>query len=234
MADTLPESVRDQLDRLTEPERRRLVRIVADCLDHAEAVHRLRAVNPDPTRLETWASEVASAVRRLCSSLNRLDNLVDVPPALRAIVAEPPSAAAAGYRDPGAVDAWNAAAADRIKCARRDLRLLRDAAARSKQRKRRRSPPREPVPLTRAQTEACKLFADYEGNMTAAAKAAGKSRQRITALYNTAMKKLGIGATKKKPQTKPLPTDSRKQVDVDADGTPTRHRRRVKPPTDGD
>jgi hypothetical protein len=78
--------------------------------------------------------------------------------------------------------------------------------------KRRRARVRKPTPLTSKQTEAMQLIGEYKGNISAAAKAAGKSRTAMTKLYAKATKKLGRKAVKH--FTKSLPTDRRGQVMV--------------------
>lgn len=67
--------------------------------------------------------------------------------------------------------------------------------------------------LTPEQAEAMHLIGEHKGNVTTAAKAAGKTRQAMQKLYGKALIKLGKAAVKK-PQTKPLRTDQRGQDDV--------------------
>jgi hypothetical protein len=83
----------------------------------------------------------------------------------------------------------------------------------AKPRKRRRTPERGPRPLTPAQAEAVHLVGEHKGNVTAAAKAAGKSRQVMKRQYEAAMKKLAKTGVKN-PHTVPLPHDRRGQADV--------------------
>jgi hypothetical protein len=82
----------------------------------------------------------------------------------------------------------------------------------TRQRRRRRTSPRKPWPLTEEQTEAYHLVTEHKGNVTAAAKVAGKSRQAMRKLYKKAMKKLGQKAVKH--GTQALPTDRRGQCTV--------------------
>jgi predicted DNA-binding protein (UPF0251 family) len=81
-------------------------------------------------------------------------------------------------------------------------------------RKRRRARPRKPAPLTPEQVEAVLLVGEHKGNFTAAAKAAGKSRQAMQKLFNKANKKLGKKIVEKVAKTQRLPTDQRGQVNV--------------------
>jgi predicted DNA-binding protein (UPF0251 family) len=94
--------------------------------------------------------------------------------------------------------------------------IARLDGAKAGKRKRRRTPPRDAVPLTPEQVEALQLLADHKGNYTAAAKAAGISRPALTKRYKKAMKKLPRSAAvaKKKPTTRPLPLDRRGQVNI--------------------
>ena len=80
-------------------------------------------------------------------------------------------------------------------------------------RKRRRQANRKIVPLTAEQTEAMSLVGEHKGDVTAAAKAAGKSRQAMKKLYDKANRKLGKKAMPK-PKTQPLPMDQRGQANV--------------------
>jgi hypothetical protein len=83
--------------------------------------------------------------------------------------------------------------------------------------KRRRTRQPRVVPLTPNQTEAAYLVGEHKGDVTAAARAAGKSRQAMDKLYKKALKKLGQSANRaKKPKTQALPEDSRGQVKVAA------------------
>jgi hypothetical protein len=82
-------------------------------------------------------------------------------------------------------------------------------------RKRRRQPPRQPPPLTPEQVEAMQLVGEHKGNITAAAKQAGKSRQAMVKLYKKACQKIGQKAPKaERVQTRQLPKDRRGQVAV--------------------
>jgi hypothetical protein len=150
-------------------------------------------------------------------SLKQLAALVSVPPSLPALIAEGPTAATAGCA--AAPDRWEARAADLATLGQQALVVLRDAAAVPAQRKRRRCPPRNPTRLTAEQTEAVQLVGEHKGNITAAARAAGKSRQAMKKLYDKAMKKLGAAGVKN-PRTKALPTDRRGQIDVSDDKAP--------------
>jgi hypothetical protein len=84
-----------------------------------------------------------------------------------------------------------------------------------RERKRRRTTPRGPTPLTGAQVEAVHLVGEHKGNVSAAAKAAGKSRQAMQKLYDKGLKKLGqAGAKGAAKMVQTLPADRRGQVDV--------------------
>jgi hypothetical protein len=78
--------------------------------------------------------------------------------------------------------------------------------------KRRRGATRKPTPLTEKQTEALYLVEDHKGNISAAARAAGKSYQVMQRLYEKALRKLGRTATRT--LTQRLPTDRRGQVNL--------------------
>jgi hypothetical protein len=56
------------------------------------------------------------------------------------------------------------------------------------------------------------LIAEHKGNITAAAKAAGKSRTAMGKLYKKATAKLGKQAVEKARKTQPLPTGKRGEV----------------------
>lgn len=97
------------------------------------------------------------------------------------------------------------------RSARAIHRLLEESSAP----KRRRGSTRKPTPLSPEQIEAVELVAEHKGNFTAAAKAAGKSRQAVGKLYRKATKKLGkLRVSKIK--GKGLPHDQRGQVAVAA------------------
>jgi predicted DNA-binding protein (UPF0251 family) len=90
--------------------------------------------------------------------------------------------------------------------------------------RRRRVSPRKAVPLTGKQSEAMHLVGEHKGNITRAAKAAGKSRQAMKKLYEAACKKLGRAAHPS-PKTRRLETDARGQ-ETDGRGQESdRHRR---------
>jgi hypothetical protein len=96
-----------------------------------------------------------------------------------------------------------------------DLRQLAAPTRSDKRRRRskhRRSPPKKPRPLTEKQTEAMQLVGEHKGDITAAARAAGKSRQAMAKLYQKACAKLGQSVREKAPQTRRLPTDRRGQI----------------------
>jgi DNA-binding CsgD family transcriptional regulator len=95
----------------------------------------------------------------------------------------------------------------------------------SPQRRRRRAAQRKPPQLTDAQMEAAQLVGEHKGNITAAAKAAGKTRQALGKLYRKAMEKLGKQAVPPKPKTQRLATDSRGQ-ETDGRGD-DRHRKPI-------
>jgi predicted DNA-binding protein (UPF0251 family) len=80
-----------------------------------------------------------------------------------------------------------------------------------RKRRRRASAPRL-VPLTNKQLEAVHLVGEHKGNVSAAARAVGISRQTMNRRYDKAMKKLGRKAVKHR--TKQLPTDRRGQINV--------------------
>jgi hypothetical protein len=77
--------------------------------------------------------------------------------------------------------------------------------------KRRRVTARKPTPLTAKQTEAIQLVGENKGNVSAAARAAGKSRQAMQKLYEKGMRKLGRSAAPLKRKTEQLPIDKRGQ-----------------------
>jgi hypothetical protein len=83
-------------------------------------------------------------------------------------------------------------------------------------RKRRRQSEPRIVPLTPAQTEAVHLVGEHKGNITAAARAAGRTRQRMGVLYKAAMKKMGKSAVRERKKTRALPTDRRGQERVES------------------
>jgi hypothetical protein len=74
--------------------------------------------------------------------------------------------------------------------------------------------PRKPTPLTAEQAEAVQLVGEHKGNVSAAAKAAGKSGQAMMKLYGKAMKKLGQAARVFKAKTGDLPLDRHGQVNL--------------------
>jgi hypothetical protein len=82
-----------------------------------------------------------------------------------------------------------------------------------KQRKRRRQTQKKERPLTAAQAQAMHIVGEHKGNIAAAAKAVGISRQAMDKRYKGAIKKLGRSATPK-PKTQALPTDHRGQVNI--------------------
>lgn len=84
----------------------------------------------------------------------------------------------------------------------------------AKSKKRRRAP--SPRPLTPKEAEAVHLVGEHKGNVTAAALAAGKSRQVMQRQYDKAMKKLGKKAMPTA-KTVPLPTDRRGQPNLSED-----------------
>jgi predicted DNA-binding protein (UPF0251 family) len=67
--------------------------------------------------------------------------------------------------------------------------------------------------VTAKQTEALRLYAEHQGNVTAAAKAAGTSRQALQRRLDRANKKLGRNAIKALKTTR-LPEDRRGQPTV--------------------
>jgi predicted DNA-binding protein (UPF0251 family) len=88
------------------------------------------------------------------------------------------------------------------------------AAPQVQQKRRRRLPPRAITPLTPEQTEAMQLVGEHKGDLSAAARAAGKSRQAMAKLYQKALRKLGVKASAK-PKTQRLPHDRRGQAMVE-------------------
>jgi hypothetical protein len=102
-------------------------------------------------------------------------------------------------------------------CKAEDERSKPAESKRTSQRKRRRQPRREPIPLTEKQAEAVHLISEHKGDFAAAGKAAGKSRQAMAKLYKKAMKKLGRSAGPfNSPKTRRLPTDFRGQATLPA------------------
>jgi hypothetical protein len=81
--------------------------------------------------------------------------------------------------------------------------------------RRRRKAARAPTPLTPQQTEAVQLVGEHGGNVSAAARAAGKSPAAMRKLYQKAMRKLGMKAPTHK--TAALPLDRRGQPNVSED-----------------
>jgi hypothetical protein len=88
-------------------------------------------------------------------------------------------------------------------------------AAPLRRRKRRRATAWKDRPLTPAQVEAMSLVGEHKGNVAAAARAAGKSHQAMSKLYNKALKKLGQKAPPKA-KTRRLPRDERGQETVES------------------
>jgi hypothetical protein len=85
----------------------------------------------------------------------------------------------------------------------------------SQTRKRRRLPPKTITPLSEKQIEALQLVAANNGSITAAARAAGKSRQAMGKLYKKGNAKIA-SKTPLKPKTQRLPQDRRGQANVPA------------------
>lgn len=79
--------------------------------------------------------------------------------------------------------------------------------------KRRRKPGPRQTPLTTMQLEAFELVAQHKGNRTAAANAAGKTRQVLDRQYKKALEKLAKGGITK-PKMQSLSEDSRGQVAI--------------------
>jgi hypothetical protein len=132
--------------------------------------------------------------------------------------------------DPGTLDAFTAAVTARVEAAiaaaggntaptvappaGNETAAAKDA--KRQQRRRRRQAPRQAHPVTWKQTEALQLVGEHKGNITAAAKQAGKSRVAMSKLYNKALCKLGEKAPKaQKVKTQRLPHDRRGQVAVE-------------------
>jgi hypothetical protein len=80
-------------------------------------------------------------------------------------------------------------------------------------RKRRRQSQPTTTPLTAGQTEALQLVGEHKGNVTAAALAAGKTRQAMKKLYDKALAKLGK-RNADKIKTRALPVNARGQQDA--------------------
>ena len=69
--------------------------------------------------------------------------------------------------------------------------------------------------LAANETEAMQIVGEHKGNITAAAKQAGKSRQAMGRTYQNACRKLGISAARHSDLTaRPLPSDRRGQVSL--------------------
>ncbi len=106
-----------------------------------------------------------------------------------------------------------------LESAAADLRAAVDAelpqATSGTTTRRRRKGRQKARALTEKQAEAVQLVGEHKGNRTAAAEAAGVSRQVMTRRYEAAMRKLGRSALKHR--TVPLPQDRRGQSSVDRD-----------------
>jgi predicted DNA-binding protein (UPF0251 family) len=81
-----------------------------------------------------------------------------------------------------------------------------------RQKRRRRTNPRKPRPLTPKESEAVHLVGEHKGKVAAAAKVAGKSRQAMQKLYDKAMKKLGKSVFRH--ATQAIPSDLRGQSTI--------------------
>jgi hypothetical protein len=103
------------------------------------------------------------------------------------------------------------------------LRRAIPAAAPRPQRRRRRQSPKKIAPLTSQQVEAMQLVAEHKGDISAAARFAGKSRQAMKKLYDKAAAKVGMKAAPK-PKTQKLPEDRRGQANVPDQSGPRRRR----------
>ena len=93
----------------------------------------------------------------------------------------------------------------------RMIRKMRRPLARKPKRRRKAGP--RIRPLTKKERDAVERVSEHKGNVTAAAKAAGKSRQAMSKLYRKAMKKLEPYRAKA-PKAQALPTDNRGQADL--------------------
>jgi hypothetical protein len=87
------------------------------------------------------------------------------------------------------------------------------APRRQPRRTRRRQAPATTNPLTAKEVEAMQLVGEHEGNITAAAKAAGRTRQAMSKSFRKALGKMGKKVMPR-PKTQALPTDRRGQIDV--------------------
>jgi predicted DNA-binding protein (UPF0251 family) len=150
-----------------------------------------------------------AAAGPLNEDLNQLAALAYAPPALESLLREAPAAGSAGLPP----DLWAARCDAVADLGRAQLDALRDALAAAAPRRRRRPSGRQPAPITPAELEAYTLVADHKGNVAAAARAAGKSRQVMHTRYKRALHKL-TQAGVKNPRAIPLPTDRRGQIDV--------------------
>jgi hypothetical protein len=92
------------------------------------------------------------------------------------------------------------------------------------QRRRRRQASKKISPLTPQQVEAMQLVAEHKGDVSAAARFAGKSRQAMKKLYDKATAKMGLKATPK-PKTQKLPEDQRGQANIPDPLGPRRRRK---------
>jgi hypothetical protein len=155
--------------------------------------------------------ESTSVIRKLRELLPKLEALAGGASAVRVIIAAGPDGAGLGTHLPPASAHWPGWRRRLHEAASEWLgAVLRGAP---KQRKRRRTPPGKVTPLTEAQLEAYDLIARHNGNKTAAAREAGKSRAMMAKLYGKALAKLAKHGVRE-PKTQNLPHDKRGQADV--------------------
>jgi hypothetical protein len=210
MATDPQQFVRQALEALSPAGKRQLPGALAKCRGAMDDM--LVVLASDPTR-------VGDAWQRLREAANEVERLLGrnaVPPALAEIMTW-------GH---GLLPAFTGPHGEGIRLrlmqvtrrqARKDLDRI-EAGIVPTTKRRRRSAPRQPVPLTPDQIEALLLVGEHKGSVPAAAKAAGKSRQAMQKLYDKATKKLGTDAVKRlqaKPaRAEPLPADRRGQTTV--------------------
>jgi predicted DNA-binding protein (UPF0251 family) len=203
----VPDEIQLQVARLSPDGRRQLGSLLADLLRDLSTA---RAIKGNPARLAEWND----VERRLRANSARLSQLVSVPVALQIALEEGPARDSAGYP-------LFRAEGEKVRvgtvtdAAQQQLTALCGAAASPVQRKRRRLAQPKTVRLTAKELEAWNLVSDHKGDFTAAARAAGVSRQALTKRYEKALAKLSVKAVKK-PPLQSLPLDQRGQCDVDA------------------
>jgi hypothetical protein len=148
------------------------------------------ALPPDGTTLEEYQQAQQAFGRRLLESLD--DRTSQLPAIDKGAVQQQHALQEQAGREPG-----------------------RSQQGETRKPKRRRKTARAPAPLTPKQVEAVQLIGEHKGNISAAARAAGKSPQAMTKLYEKASKKLGKKAVEH--VTQRLPIDNRGQEAVAAE-----------------